>query len=95
MNLASQIDYKDDRVNSMLFRKTENYSLHLLALKEGQKLSTHSASTDVTVIVLEGKVEFDLLGKNNSLKKDDSILLPKDEPHAVTAVEDTKFLLIR
>ncbi len=95
MKLSSEIDYLDDRVNSQLYRKTEQYSLHLLALKKGQELSTHAASTDVTVIVLEGEVSFDLLGETHLLKKDETLLLPKDEPHAVNAVGDVKFLLIR
>jgi len=65
----------------------------VFAFDKGEKLSEHTAPFDATIQLVEGTAEIIISGKSNILKKDEFIILPANQPHAVNANEKFKMVL--
>jgi quercetin dioxygenase-like cupin family protein len=76
--------YKDDRFHVMLVK-----------IKKDELLKPHHATTDAFLTVIEGSIVFTLLDTDTTLKKGDMISFKAYETHAVKALEDASFLLIK
>ncbi len=66
----------------------------LFAFDEGQGLSEHTAPYDALVYVLEGALDIRISGSSVRVHKRQMVLMPADEPHALTAVERCRMLLV-
>jgi quercetin dioxygenase-like cupin family protein len=62
--------------------------------KAGQGLSEHTAPFDALVHVVDGTAEITIGGQPHRLVAGDLLLMPADVPHALTAIERFKMLLI-
>jgi quercetin dioxygenase-like cupin family protein len=69
-------------------------SVTVFAFDKGEGLSEHTAPFDAMVIVLEGKARISVSGVAYELTKDDMIIMPANEPHALHAEERFKMLLV-
>lgn len=65
----------------------------VFAMDAGQSISEHHAPYVATVQVLDGRLDFRLLGKQYDLVAHDWLLMPFDSRHDLTALEPTRFLL--
>ena len=63
------------------------------AFDEGQRLSEHTAPFDALVHILDGEAEITIAGQSFSVKADEMIIMPANQPHAVKAVKRFKMLL--
>jgi quercetin dioxygenase-like cupin family protein len=63
------------------------------AFDEGQRLSEHTAPFDALVNILDGEAEITIAGQSFSVKADEMIIMPANQPHAVKAVKRFKMLL--
>ena len=68
-------------------------SLTLFAFEQGEEISTHAAGGDALVTILEGTGKFTIDGQVFMLQEGESIVMPKDIPHAVYGQERFKMLL--
>ena len=93
LHLADLASYQDGSVVSRQITKEEAGNITLFAFDEGQELSEHTAPFDALVHVLEGEVEVRISGKPFRLKTGDAIIMPANEPHALTALTKFKMLL--
>jgi quercetin dioxygenase-like cupin family protein len=93
LNLAEMVSYQTGSVVSRQITKAEAGNVTLFAFDEGQELSEHTAPFDALVHVLEGEAEIIISGKSYPLKMGDAIIMPADQPHAVTATGPFKMLL--
>lgn len=66
----------------------------LFAFDKGQGLSEHTAPYDALVYAVEGKVEITISGEKFELEKEQSIIMPANDPHALKALTPFKMLLI-
>jgi len=92
-SLNDYIEYSTGSVISKTLIKKKAGTVTLFSFDKGESLSTHSASFDALVQVLEGKVEITIDGKPYLVGKDESILLPANVPHGLVAREKFKMLL--
>ncbi len=94
-HLSSLINFDQGRVNSKTLVNRDNLSLTLFAFDKGEGLSTHSAPGDAMVVALEGSVDI-VIGENPqiTLKAGETVVMPADIPHALSAPEPFKMLLI-
>ena len=92
--LINLIDYQEDTVVSREIIKKKEGTITLFAFDKGQGLSEHTAPFDALVFCLDGKVEIIISGKAHLLKQGEMIIMPADEPHALSALERFKMLLI-
>jgi quercetin dioxygenase-like cupin family protein len=91
--LADLVDYSQGKVVSRTLAQTESISLTLFAFDEGEGLSTHSASGDALVQVLDGVVLLTIGGKEVVAKAGEVVVMPVDIPHSVQATKRFKMLL--
>lgn len=93
INFKKDIDYSANGVVSKQVLEKSTGNITLFAFDKGQKLSEHSAPFDAMVQVIEGKVEITIDKKPYNLEEGETIIMPADIPHAVTATEKFKMLL--
>lgn len=92
--LVDLVDYQKGRVVSRTFAQNKYMSLTLFAFDEGEGLSTHSASGDAFVQVLDGEALITIGGKELRVKTGEVVVMPASVPHALHAATRFKMLLI-
>ena len=85
--------YREGSVVSRQITKEDAGNITLFAFDQGQELSEHTAPFDAFAHVLDGEVEVRISGKPFHLKTGDAIIMPANEPHALTAITKFKMLL--
>lgn len=93
-NLREMIDYQEGSVVSKTIIDKQTGTVTLFAFGKGQGLSEHTAPFDAMVYVTDGKAEVMISGKRNSLKAGEMIIMPANEPHAISAPEQFKMMLV-
>jgi len=94
LELKNQIAYQDGQVVSKTLVQNDKVSMTLFAFEKGEEISTHAAAGDAMVTVLEGVGKFTVGGKVFILHQGETIIMPKDIPHAVYGEERFKMQLI-
>jgi len=91
--LADMVEYQKEAVVSKTILEKKTGTVTLFAFDQGQGLSEHTTPFDALVQVLDGEVEIKITGKSYNLKPGEIIIMPADEPHALSAVKSFKILL--
>lgn len=94
LKLKDQVVYQDDQIVSKTLVQNELMSMTLFAFEKGEEISTHAAGGDAMVTVLEGTGRFTVDGVVSILHEGDTLIMPKDIPHAVYGEERFKMQLI-
>ena len=90
LELKSLVDYQEGQVVS----KNKAVSITLFAFDKGEEISTHASGGDAMVTVLEGTGRFTIGGDVFILNEGETIVMPKDVPHAVFGEEKFKMELV-
>ena len=91
--LTDLVDYSEGKVVSRTLAQTESISVTLFAFDGGEGLSTHSASGDALVQVLDGEVLLTIGGKDVIAGTGEVVAMPMNVPHSVHARTRFKMLL--
>lgn len=94
VRLGGLVNYQDGAVVSRTLVKHPTGTITAFAFDAGQGLSEHTAAYEALVQIIEGKTEITISGKPFQLEGGQAILLPANQPHAVTALSPFKMLLI-
>ena len=94
LNLKDQVDYQPGQVVSKTLVQNEYVSMTIFSFDKGEEISTHAAGGDAMVTVLEGKGRFTVGGEVFFLEAGDTLIMPKDIPHAVYGEEQFKMQLV-
>ena len=94
LRLAEQISAGPGQVVSKTLVQNEAVGLTLFAFSEGSQISGHSAPGDAMVTVLEGKGRVTVGGEVFYLEAGETLIMPKDIPHAVYGEERFKMQLV-
>lgn len=94
LSLKDQIEYQTGQVVSKTLVQNDSVSMTLFSFDKGEEISTHAAAGDAMVTVLEGVGRFTVGGKVFLLGEGETIIMPKDIPHAVFGEEKFKMQLI-
>jgi quercetin dioxygenase-like cupin family protein len=86
-------DYQDDAVVSRELVRKPTGNVTFFAFDEGQGLSEHTAPFDALAHIVEGEVEITISGKTHRLQRDELILMPAGQPHALKALKRFKMIL--
>lgn len=87
------VDYEEGRVISRTLAQGRPLSVTLFAFDKGEEISSHSASGDAMVYIMDGEAEVTIGDEKFSLKKGETIVMPANLPHALLAKERFKMLL--
>ncbi len=94
LKLKEQVDYQPGQVVSKTLVQNEMVSMTLFSFDKGEEISTHAAGGDAMVTVLEGTGRFTVGGQEFVLHEGDTLIMPKDIPHAVFGLERFKMQLV-
>ena len=92
--LAALVEYADDSIVSKTILDKQAGTITVFAFDKGQKLSEHTASYDAVLQVIDGWGELTIGGARVKVSAGEIIIMPANVPHAVTAAERFKMLLI-
>lgn len=94
MYLRNQVEYQAGQVVSKTLAQNPAFGMTLFAIAKGEGISAHKSSGDALVLILEGKADITIDDKNYSLGEQECIVMPAGHPHALSAPENFKFLLV-
>ena len=92
--LKDLIDYQDGQVVSKTLVQNDVVSMTLFSFEKGEEISTHAAGGDAMVTVLDGTGRFTVGGDVFILNEGETLIMPKDIPHAVFGEEKFKMQLV-
>ena len=93
ITLADQIEYQAGQVVSKTLVQNDKVSMTLFSFDKGEEISTHAAGGDAMVTVLEGKGRFTVGDEVFYVEEGETLIMPKDIPHAVYGEERFKMQL--
>lgn len=94
MKLKDLVDYQKGQVVSKTLVQNEMVSMTIFSFDKGEEISTHAAGGDAMVTVLDGTGKFTVGGEVFLLKEGETLIMPKDVPHAVYGEEQFKMQLV-
>lgn len=94
LELKDLMEYQDGQVVSKTLVQNDRLSMTIFSFDKGEEISTHAAGGDAMVTVLEGKGKFTVADEVFYLEQGETLIMPKDIPHAVYGEERFKMQLI-
>ncbi|MDE6750500.1 MAG: cupin domain-containing protein [Lachnospiraceae bacterium] len=93
LQLKDLVEYQTGQVVSKTLVQNESVSMTIFSFDKGEEISTHAAGGDAMVTVLEGTGRFTVGSQVFILNKGETLIMPKDIPHAVYGEERFKMQL--
>ena len=93
ISLKDLVEYQEGQVVSKTLVQNSLISMTIFSFDKGEEISTHAAGGDVMVTVLEGTGRFTVGGEVFVLNAGETLIMPKDIPHAVYGEERFKMQL--
>lgn len=94
LNLKDLVDYQNGQVVSKTLVQNDVVSMTLFSFDKGEEISTHAAGGDAMVTMLDGTGRFTVGGDVFILNEGETLIMPKDIPHAVFGEEKFKMQLV-
>lgn len=94
LKLKDLVDYQDGQVVSKTLVQNDKVSMTIFSFDKGEEISTHAAGGDAMVTVLEGTGRFIVADQVFLLEEGETLIMPKDIPHAVYGEERFKMQLV-
>lgn len=94
MKLKDLVAYQEGQVVSRTLVQNDKVSMTIFSFDKDEEISTHASGGDAMVTVLEGAGRFTVGGEEFILNEGDTLIMPKDVPHAVYGLERFKMQLI-
>lgn len=93
LKLKDLVEYQEGQVVSKTLVQNEQMSMTIFSFEKGEEISTHASGGDAMVTVLEGTGKFTVGGEVFILNEGETLIMPKDIPHAVYGEERFKMQL--
>ena len=94
LQLKDLVEYQEGQVVSKTLVQNELMGMTIFSFDKNEEISTHAAGGDAMVTVLEGTGQFTVGGEVFVLNEGETLIMPKDIPHAVFGLEKFKMQLI-
>lgn len=94
LQLRDLVEYQKGQVVSKTLVQNDHVSMTIFSFDKGEEISTHAAGGDAMVTVLDGTGRFTVGGDVFILNEGETLIMPKDIPHAVFGEEQFKMQLI-
>ena len=93
ISLKDLVEYQEGQVVSKTLVQNSLISMTIFSFDKGEEISTHAAGGDAMVTLLEGTGRFTVGGEVFVLNAGETLIMPKDIPHAVYGEERFKMQL--
>ncbi|MCI8292468.1 MAG: cupin domain-containing protein [Hespellia sp.] len=94
LELKDLVEYQKGQVVSKTLVQNDAVSMTIFSFDKDEEISTHASGGDAMVTVLEGTGRFTVGGDEFILTAGETLIMPKDIPHAVFGIEPFKMQLI-
>ena len=94
LSLKDLVEYQKGQVVSKTLVQNDYVSMTIFSFDKGEEISTHAAGGDAMVTVLEGKGRFTVADEVFYLEAGDTLIMPKNIPHAVYGEDQFKMQLV-
>ncbi|MBP2656864.1 MAG: Cupin 2 conserved barrel domain protein [Firmicutes bacterium] len=94
MELANLVEYQAGKVISVTFVQNDAVSITLFAFAKGEGISTHAASGDALVYILDGAAQITIGEETMKAEKGQVVVMPANVPHGLDAIDNFKMFLI-
>ena len=94
VELAGLVEYQEGSVVSRTVIDKQTGTVTLFAFDQGQGLSEHTTPFDALVYILDGEAQITISGEPFNVKAGEMLIMPADQPHALTATQPFKMLLV-
>jgi quercetin dioxygenase-like cupin family protein len=94
IQLSDCIQYQSGSIVSKEIVRKDTGTVTLFAFDQGQGLSEHTAPFDALVYILDGEAKITISGNPLQVKSGEMIIMPANEPHALSAQNQFKMLLV-
>lgn len=95
MDILETLQFNKDKPATLVLSSSDKHLTIAIGLMKGQVLKKHLSATPAMVIVLKGKILFEMDGTITEMEELNTIQIPAAVPHEVTGVEQSIFLLIK
>lgn len=92
-SLKTLAEYKG--VQSKKLFNAEKFHSMLISIEGGKEMKAHHSATDVLGYLLTGSIALSIEKKEFSLSEGDAFFIPAKAVHALQALTDSSFILIR
>ena len=93
LKLKDLVDYQKGQVVSKTLVQNEQLSMTIFSFDQGEEISTHASGGDAMVTVLDGTGKFTVGGQEFILTEGETLIMPKNVPHAVYGEKQFKMQL--
>jgi len=93
-HLEDLVAYQEGSIASRMIIQSKAGSITIFAFDEGEGLSEHTAPFDAVVTVLDGECDICISGKCHPMKEGETIIMPANAPHALSARRPFKMMLV-
>ena len=94
LQLKDLVEYQEGQVVSKTLVQNDLMGMTIFSFDKNEEISTHAAGGDAMVTVMEGTGRFTVGGEVFVLNEGETLIMPKDIPHAVFGLERFKMQLI-
>lgn len=84
-----------NKVQIRKLAQTASFEILSISLEKGKEFPEHVSPANAHLIVMEGAILFHINNETFPLAAQQHFTFPKEIPHWVEALEDSKFLIIR
>ena len=93
VDLKELVEYKEGSVISRTLSAKPHVNITLFAFDAGEEISAHTSPGDAMVQVLDGEAIVNIDGEKIPVKQGQTVVMPANIPHAVSASTRFKMLL--
>lgn len=93
LSLKDLVAYQEGTIASRMIINKKAGNITLFAFDKGEGLSEHTAPFDAVLTVLDGEAETTIGGTSFRLKEGETIIMPANIPHAVSAITRFRMML--
>jgi quercetin dioxygenase-like cupin family protein len=84
-----------DKLQILKLEQNPNFEILCISLEKDALFPDHVSPNDATLIMLEGKIQFNINQQEIFLSKGQHLRFSKQVTHWVQAVDNSKFLIVR
>lgn len=96
MNIFEKTDFTGDKPSVVSIKKSDKANLFTVGLSEKQVLAKHITTVPTTLVMMRGKVDFNISGETVVLREGDAYEIPVNVEHEVVGRSiENLFLIVK
>lgn len=95
MNIEESIQLNDEKPAVLQIKNTAKSNVIAIGLKKGQVLKKHITPIPALLVVLKGRIAFDMDNQVTELPVHSTFEIPVNTLHEVTGLEESLFMVIK